>query len=60
MLTTLCEKCFPGFGAVEVLTVVPMTPCAACGATDDRRNGGPRVHLFRKDPRPSQPTESPP
>lgn len=49
----LCEECFPLPVDVEVLTIVPLSPCAECGRRDDRFKGGLGVHLFRNDPRAS-------
>ena len=52
MNVTLCEGCFPEWGGYEVLTIVPIMPCEACGKHDNRREpGGAVVHLFRGDPR---------
>jgi hypothetical protein len=51
MSAVLCETCFPDYGNVEVLTIVPIRPCEGCGVVDGRFKGGPRVHLLRKDPR---------
>jgi len=52
MHTTLCEQCFPAWGAHEVLTIVPLNPCCQCGKRDERHKQGARCHLFRSDPRP--------
>ncbi len=51
MSTTLCEQCFPKWDHHEVLTVIPLGPCCECDRLDRRYEGGPRVHLFRGDPR---------
>ena len=48
---TLCEQCYPAWGEHEVLTIVPMTPCAECGQYDQQHTGGVPAHLFRGDPR---------
>lgn len=50
-MIALCEKCFPGWGAVEVKTIVPLSPCARCGVWDNRFKGGPRVHLLAREPK---------
>lgn len=51
----LCEKCFPprtpAGHEVEVLSHVPMSPCAVCGAHDERRGGDAVCYLFVNDPR---------
>jgi hypothetical protein len=57
MTICLCEVCFPAALAanVEVLTIVPMSPCEACGRTSKGYGGnddGPRLNLFPSDPRP--------
>lgn len=44
-MIVLCEKCFPGWESVEVLTISPIGPCYNCG-TWDKPN-----HAFRNDPR---------
>ena len=49
---TLCEECFPGWADYEVHSVIPMTPCAACGRFDASEKQGIRCHLFPRDPRP--------
>lgn len=36
---------------VEVLTIVPISPCDSCGQYDQRHRGGLRLHGFRSDPR---------
>ena len=50
----LCEECFPAERAeqCEIKTIVPLTPCVACGKSDQRHAGGLRAHLFTSDPRP--------
>lgn len=51
-MIALCEKCFPGWKDVEVLSIVPLGPCDQCGIYDNREKpDGISVHAFRKDPR---------
>ena len=47
-MITLCEKCYPHHGAIEVLTVTPIVNCEACGSSGRR-------HVFRSDPRSKPP-----
>lgn len=49
-MITLCEDCFPHWDVHEILTIVPLSPCAKCGRYDMRRDGGLRAHLFRGNP----------
>lgn len=51
MNTTLCESCFPLPDNCEVLTIVPITPCAVCGQHHLHYGGSVRSHLYRGDPR---------
>lgn len=44
MMTTLCERCFPGWEEAEVLTHPPLLPCMNCNSMGKR-------HIFRNDPR---------
>lgn len=62
VMISLCEKCFPGWKEVEVITIPPMSPCAACGVWDGRTvPSGISVHTFGNDPRgPGLPGNKPP
>ena len=50
-MIVLCEECFPSWENYEVYTIVPMSPCVECGATDDRMHDGMRTAAFPTDPR---------
>lgn len=55
-MTTLCERCFPGWRDAEVLTMPPLIPCQQCGSHDNRigralNGAATRCHVFRTDPR---------
>ncbi len=56
MNITLCEQCFPPpqWGGIELLTIIPLSPCHQCGKYDERYGGSVKCHLFRGDPRPSE------
>lgn len=62
-MIALCTKCFPenvtanGY-EIEVLMIVPTSPCAACGEHDDRFHGGTIVRLLGSDPREQQMTRA--
>jgi hypothetical protein len=47
----LCEECFPDGEKHEMYCIVTSRPCELCGKTDDRYNGGLKVHYLVHAPR---------